>query len=45
MHHDTFNANFYVVAATIIPVFYLALTIQGRTFELLLQSAWVPLRF
>jgi hypothetical protein len=29
----TFNANFYVVTATVIPIFYLALTLQGTTFE------------
>jgi len=27
-----FNANFYVVAATIIPVLYLALTLQGKVY-------------
>ena len=43
MHKDTFNADFYVVAATIIPVLYLALTLQGQTFEQILslyQAAW-----
>jgi hypothetical protein len=38
MHHDTFNADFYVVAATVIPVLYLALTLQGSTFESLLAG-------
>src|SRR5262249_8422479 len=33
MHHDTFNADFYVTTATVIPVLYLALTLQGSTFE------------
>jgi hypothetical protein len=28
---NSFNADFYVVAATIIPVFYLALSLQGST--------------
>jgi hypothetical protein len=35
MHQDTFNSNLYVVAATIIPLFYLALTLQGHTVEIL----------
>lgn len=30
---STFNANFYVTAATIIPVLYLALTLQGNTYR------------
>jgi hypothetical protein len=28
-----FNADFYVTAATVIPVFYLALTLQGSTYR------------
>ncbi len=36
MHDDTFNADLYVTLATVIPVLYLALTLQGRTFERLL---------
>jgi hypothetical protein len=39
MHHDTFNADFYVTAATVIPVLYLALTLQGSTFEKVM-SKW-----
>ena|SRR5258708_37245863 len=33
MHHDTFNADFYITAATVIPIFYLALTLQGQTYQ------------
>jgi hypothetical protein len=33
MHQDAFNKDFYVTAATVIPLFYLALTLQGQTFE------------
>jgi ABC-type Fe3+ transport system permease subunit len=40
MHHDTFNADFYVTAATIIPIFLLALTLQGRTIEDLLSRIY-----
>jgi hypothetical protein len=36
MHHDTFNADFYVTAATVIPILYLALTLQGQTYEQIL---------
>jgi hypothetical protein len=28
-----FNANFYLVSATVIPVFFLAVTLQGRIFS------------
>jgi hypothetical protein len=37
MHHNTFNADFFFVAATIIPVLFLAITLQGKTFEGLLE--------
>jgi hypothetical protein len=30
---ETFDANFYVVAATVIPVLFLALSLQGRIYE------------
>lgn len=30
---NTFNANFYITAATVIPVLYLALTLQGNTYR------------
>jgi hypothetical protein len=30
--HVTFNADFYITAATVIPVLYLALTVQGTMF-------------
>ena len=36
MHHATFNADFYVTAATVIPLFYVALTLEGETFAQLL---------
>jgi hypothetical protein len=39
MHKDTFNSDFYVVAATIIPLLYLALTLQGQTYERLINRA------
>ena len=32
----TFNSDFFVTAATIIPVLYLALTLQGSTFDQIL---------
>jgi hypothetical protein len=34
---DPFNSDFYVTVATIIPVLYLALTLQGSTLEQLLR--------
>ena len=34
---DSFNSDFYVTAATIIPVLYLALTLQGSTLEQLFK--------
>lgn len=34
---DSFNSDFYVTAATVIPVLYLALTLQGPTFERVLK--------
>jgi hypothetical protein len=43
MPRDSFNADFYVVAATILPVLYLALVLQGGTYEKLLsrsEEAW-----
>lgn len=33
MHKDTFNADLFITAATVIPVLYLALTLQGQTYE------------
>jgi formate hydrogenlyase subunit 3/multisubunit Na+/H+ antiporter MnhD subunit len=39
MHKDTFNTDFYVVAGTIIPVLYLALTLQGQTFERVISTS------
>jgi hypothetical protein len=37
MHKDTFNADFYITAATVIPILYLALTLQGQTFEQMIK--------
>jgi hypothetical protein len=37
MPHGAFNANFYVAAATVIPVLYLALTLQGPTVRRLME--------
>jgi hypothetical protein len=37
---DTFNSNFYITAAAILPVLYLALTLQGSTFEGLMKQ-WI----
>lgn len=33
-----FNANFFIVAATVIPVLFLALAVQGRTYESLVKA-------
>lgn len=30
---EMFRANFYIVSATVIPVFFLALTLQGKQFD------------
>jgi hypothetical protein len=40
-HHagSVFNADFYTVAATVIPVLFLAIAIQGRIFENLLTGS------
>lgn len=38
MHQDALNANFYVIAATITPVLFLALVLQGSTYEQLLAN-------
>jgi hypothetical protein len=43
MHPDTFNADFYLAAATVIPILLLALTLQGRTFEELLNRSYKEL--
>ena len=40
MHRDTFNANFYITAATVIPVLYLALTLQSQTYERMISRAY-----
>ena len=37
MHHEAFNADFFITAATVIPILYLALTLQGQTFESLIN--------
>lgn len=36
---ETFNSEYYVTAATVIPVMLLALTLQGTTLETLFKSA------
>ena len=36
---STFNSDFYVVVATIIPVLYLALTLQGSSLDVM--SGWL----
>jgi hypothetical protein len=41
---NTFNADFYIAAATVIPILYLALTLQGSTFEELLTRWKTSLR-
>jgi hypothetical protein len=33
MHHDSFNADFYFAAVTVIPVLFLTFALQGPTFE------------
>ena len=39
-----FNHDFYVTAATVIPVLFLALAVQGRVYEGLLRAALTTLR-
>jgi hypothetical protein len=34
----SFNANFYIVAATVIPVLFLAIAVQGRPYESLMTA-------
>ena len=34
-----FNADFYVTCATVIPVLYLAVAVQGRTYESVLRAS------
>jgi hypothetical protein len=36
----TFNADFYTVAATVIPVLFLAIAVQGTTYDSLIKNAW-----
>lgn len=38
VHRDMFNGDFYLVAGTVIPVLFLALTLQGQTFDRLTES-------
>ena len=38
MHKDTFNADFFTAAATLIPLFYLALTLQGSLYERMISN-------
>jgi hypothetical protein len=35
---ENFNADFYVTCATVIPVLFLALAVQGRTYEVVVQA-------
>ena len=35
----SFDPNFYVTCATVIPVLFLAVAVQGRTYESVLESA------
>jgi hypothetical protein len=39
MQHDTFNADFYITAATVIPLLYLALTLQGNSYDSMMRRA------
>lgn len=39
MHKQAFNADFYLTAATVIPILYLALTLQGQTYETMVRRA------
>jgi hypothetical protein len=39
MHHDTFNVDFYITAAAVLPVLYLALVFEGSTYRKLLKRA------
>jgi hypothetical protein len=34
----SFNANFYIAAATVIPVLFLAIAVQGRSYENLMKA-------
>ena len=36
---DNFNADFYVTCATVIPVLFLAVAVQGQAYEAVLRSA------
>jgi hypothetical protein len=36
---QSFNADFYVTCATVIPVLFLAVAVQGRAYESMLRSA------
>jgi hypothetical protein len=38
-HAPTFNFNFYLAAATVIPVLFLALAVQGHTYKNMLERA------
>lgn len=35
----SFNADFYVTSATVIPVLFLAVAVQGRTYESVMRAA------
>jgi hypothetical protein len=36
--NDAFHSDFYVTGATVIPVLFLALTLQGSTFDAVIQQ-------
>jgi hypothetical protein len=41
MHHDSFNADFYVTVATVIPLLYVTLALQGSTYRALIKQAFL----
>jgi hypothetical protein len=36
---DNFNADFYITCATVIPVLFIAVTLQGQVYEAVLREA------
>lgn len=36
---EPFNANFYITAATLLPVLYIAIVLQGSTYAILIKRA------
>jgi len=39
-----FPSDFYVTCATVIPVLYLAVALQGKTWDSFMQSAWAAVQ-